>query len=521
MDALKIRWLLLVCLLMTFTGRIVAAQAPQAQCGVVDALRFPVDTNLFHLVQDYGAASVRHHGRYHTGEDWYGGRDTSLGQPVRAMANGRVTYVSATGWGRDGGVLILEHIFPGEEVVYSVYGHIAETDTIKFPAPFTCIREGEVIGAIGDVRPAPHVHFEIKTANPTLPGNGYTWQDPFAEGWRDPSKFIYNWQTWLHPAHEWHLDLADERGPVTPPIELDDHSLIYLDANRVGRITPDGRSLWRTVLERPAVGLLPAGNAAQIVYADGGFQFVNRDGALGESWIVSTSLDSAPIPFGGLALFHTTDQRLIAVDTAAQSIRWSLADVPPFARWYATEAALGLLTHTNELLLVAPDGTLLDRARLREGAALDLGPGGGLMAYTRGGLWRIAPHGTWTPMLESAPPGSYSGSFALSGSTYYLFDGQVLRTLDAGGAVGWEVALPEVGSLTEMRLIGNVLLLTSSYGNLIALDAASGGLCGSLRIYGDDGARLWQRLGDDGILRVAVADQIIGVDWNTFIGACA
>src|SRR5688572_25737650 len=83
--------------------------AAQADCGIVDELSFPVNTTAYTLAQDFAVASSRHQGMYHTGEDWYGGRGTSFGQPVSAIAKGRVTYSYATGWGRDAGVVIIEH----------------------------------------------------------------------------------------------------------------------------------------------------------------------------------------------------------------------------------------------------------------------------------------------------------------------------------------------------------------------------------------------------------------------------
>ncbi|MBC7810580.1 MAG: hypothetical protein H7175_05505, partial [Burkholderiales bacterium] len=80
----------------------------QEQCGFAQSIDFPIDTNLFRIAQDFGSPSPRHQGRYHTGEDWYGIRGESFGQPVRAIAAGRVTYSAVNGWGRDGGVVIIE-----------------------------------------------------------------------------------------------------------------------------------------------------------------------------------------------------------------------------------------------------------------------------------------------------------------------------------------------------------------------------------------------------------------------------
>src|SRR5688572_25641196 len=67
--------------------------AQDTQCGIVESVAYPVDTDVFQLAQRFGAPSPRHNGRYHTGDDWSGGAD-SMGQPVYAIARGRVTYSS-------------------------------------------------------------------------------------------------------------------------------------------------------------------------------------------------------------------------------------------------------------------------------------------------------------------------------------------------------------------------------------------------------------------------------------------
>jgi hypothetical protein len=498
-----------------------AAAGGQAQCGEVQEINFPVDTALFRLVQDYGAANPRYQGRYHTGEDWYGGRGSSLGQPVHAVANGRVTYSSTTGWGRDGGVVIIEHTFPDGSVAYSEYGHMMETDEAHFPAVLTCVRMGDVVGAIADVRPAPHVHFEIKTNNPALPGNGYTALNPLDGGWRRPTKFIVNWQTWLATGYRWYLDVSDEHGPISPPVELDDHSLIFLDSDRVGRVTPDGRSLWRIVLDRSAVGVTAYEDSAVLVYADGTMTVVTRDGAFGENWSLNTAFDGPPMAFGDVLVIHTPGNALAAIDMAQRAVRWTVGDVQPVVRWQATSALMGLVTADAELVTLSAAGERLDSAHLRDGAAMAVGPGGNLLAYTRGGLWLISRNGQWSSPMEGAPSGSTSGALAATeDGRLFLFDGTRLYAYGVGNVPLWQTELPGVTGLTSLDSYGNVVLLTSNHGQIIPVQAATGAVCSTARIYGDERAQAWHSLGDDGILRLAVADQILGLNWERFIGAC-
>jgi molybdopterin-guanine dinucleotide biosynthesis protein A len=53
-----------------------------------------------------------------------------------------------------GGKPILWHLMS----YYSQYGHLVETDAVRFPQPYTCVSAGDVIGVVGEARPAPHLH---------------------------------------------------------------------------------------------------------------------------------------------------------------------------------------------------------------------------------------------------------------------------------------------------------------------------------------------------------------------------
>lgn len=517
---------LLLCLTPALIG---PARAQTPQCGYVDSIGYPIDTDSFRLVQDYGAPSGRHQGRYHTGEDWYGGRGTSYGQPVHAIAAGRVTFSSPNGWGRDGGVVIIEHAFPDGTVAYSQYGHMTETDRIIFPFVYTCVREGDIIGAVGDARPAPHLHFEMRVNNPDIPGPGYTWTDPALGGWRDPGKLVRNWGTWLSRAASWHADLIDEAGPLTTPVMLEDLSLIYLDTGRVARLSPDGRVLWRVNLTQPAAGLLPAFDGAALIYTDGRAQIVLRDGSLGETWTLGASFDPAtvsggPLRAGDQFLFHTPEDALIALDATGRSILWRLEGIPQPARWHVTGPLLGLIIGEDRLLTIAlgsAEPAVMDEARLREPAALASAANGELLVYGRGGLWRVDETGTWSLELADAPPGGRSSAVASApDGSLYLFDGETIVAYDSARAPRWQADLPAVDGAAALTLHGDQLLLASSDGLIAALQASSGAVCSQTWIFGEQRARLWSDFGADGILRIAAADQVLGLDWRAFLGAC-
>ena len=498
----------------------------QAQCGVAQSITYPIDTSTFHLVQDFAVPSSRHQGRYHTGEDWYAGREVSnfgLGMPVRAAADGRVTYSSTIGWGRDGGVVIIEHTFPDGSIAYSQYGHMEETDNAHFPAQWSCIKQGDIVGAIGNIRPAPHIHFEIRVSDGTSPGPGYSWENPIRESWRKPAKFVQNWQAWFQDAYLWRLDLADEAGPVTPPLVLEDRSLLYLDANRVGRVSPDGRVLWRINLERPAVALTMAADERPLIaYADGEMQRVNLDGSLGERWSTNTALDSAPMLDGAEALFHTPDDALVALGADRQQVAWTLEDVPSVARSQFAGDIIGLITTDHQMLTLTASGQPIDRAQLREMGALADGTQGNLLALTFGGLWTITPDGIWDVVIEDIAAENESAALAHTAEgELYAFDGHVLHAYDAARNLRWQVEIPQVSGMAALDVNADTLLLTTNYGDIIAIQASSGGLCGRTQIYGSERAHFWHYLGEDGVLRVAVSDQILGLDWARFLGGCA
>jgi hypothetical protein len=505
--------IILLLFLLPFAPRPARAQS---QCGVVESVAYPIDTDVFQLMQAFGAPNARHRGWFHTGEDWWGGRGMSAGQPVRAIATGRVTLASPLAWGRDGGVVIIEHTFADGSIFYSQYGHIREGDGVAFPRPYTCVAGGDIIGVIADARPAPHLHFEIRITNMDLPGPGYTEIDPFEDGYRRPGKMIANWQAWGSAAHLWHADLIDERGPLTPPIVLSDESLIYLDTGRVSRLTSDGRVLWRYNLEAQAVGLVAAGDdSAWIAYASGQMGRIDRDGNPGERWEAGVALASAPVPFGTLSLFQSGDGALLALDVTNRALAWRLADVPPIAAWATNGGIMALAVEGEEVLLVSSDGTLISRQTTDGRASLTTLADGTLLAYSGGGMFALD-----APYANGEVAGSGGALVAAADGRRFIFDGGALSAFAADGSVAYQYAVPNVAGAANLALYGENLVIVTQLGDIAVIRAADGALCGSTRIFGDVTAGVWQRLGSDGTLRVALADQIIGLDWDELRGAC-
>ena len=507
---------LILCLILLSAAPISA----QTQCGVVNRIDFPVDPARFTVMQAFGAQSYRHQGRYHTGEDWFGGE---VGEYVRAIARGRVTFSSPNGWGRDGGVIIVEHNFPDGSVAYSMYGHITDQTGVQFPPVYSCVEQGDVLAAIGDARPAPHVHIEIRTSDPNIPGAGYTWTPPLDAGLRRPTKFIVNWQTWLADSYRWRADLADESGAAADPVVLSDLSLIALDSalasGRVIRVSSDGRILWRVTLDQTAVALLPAINdGASIAFAGGQFQRVNGDGTLGERWDIGMTLAGVPLTLPDRLIFPTSTG-LAALSADARALLWTLDGIAPVARWIGAGDHFGVMTTRGDMLTISADGAILDAARLREPGSLAFAER--LIAYTRGGVWSIDGGGVWSPLLDTAPSGGDESAVTLDAQNrLFLWDGDTLYGYNAERFGLWQLPLPGVDGQAALHAYENALLLVTTHGDLIAVQPESGGVCNRTRIYGSDFARVWFALGTDGIMRVHIADQVIGLDWEEFLLAC-
>ena len=520
----KYGWLLVSVLLCV---GIISAQ----DCGVVDNIAFPVNPDSFELAQDYAVASPRHQGRYHTGEDWYGGRDMTYGQPVRAAARGRVTYSFANGWGRDKGVVIIEHTLPDDTVFYTQYGHMEEVGTYTFPQRLSCVEQGTVIGAIGDVRPAPHLHFEVRVSGGDNPGAGYSRDIPFDEGYRNPSKYIQNLQGWLNQAHRWHITIGtdnviNEQG-IAPPLILNDNSLLYLDGagTTVRRATNDGRVLWRVRLENPAVAVLAWQGASTVIFADGTMQSINVEtGTLGDAWRVpDVSFTNAPLNTADNLIFPVANNTLVALSNDRRSVLWRTDNIPSIAKTqFLPDGSFGLLTEDDEIILIDPNGAVVHRSQLQQGAGLAQSPTGTLLVYSLGGLWEVNFLGEWSLYITDAPEGGESAALALSadGTRLYTFDGQSLRAYRTDDKVQvWNAGTPAVSGHVNISLFDEIILLTSSMGD-VRVFTNNGSFCNLLDVWGTPTARQWLNLGADNVLRLTVADQLLGLDWVGLTRAC-
>jgi Peptidase family M23 len=125
----------------------------------------------------------------HLGDDLngIGGENSDLGDPIYAIADGRVLLARDGGpsWGN---VVILLHAYleNGErKYVQSYYGHVQD----MLVHPGETVKRGQEIATVGTAngRYFAHLHFEMREFITPFVGPGYR-QD--TRGWINPTKFI-------------------------------------------------------------------------------------------------------------------------------------------------------------------------------------------------------------------------------------------------------------------------------------------------------------------------------------------
>ena len=166
---------------------------PLSKSDIPRGVQFPKDYIAHHF--DYPVGTADGHGYYnaqgfadndHLGDDWngIGGGNTDFGDPIYAIANGRVKAAEDYGGGW-GNIVRILHQLPNGKVVESFYAH-CET---MFVEEGDWVERGDEIATIGNADGAylAHLHFEIRTDTSMGIGGGYSSD---TEGYVDPTAFI-------------------------------------------------------------------------------------------------------------------------------------------------------------------------------------------------------------------------------------------------------------------------------------------------------------------------------------------
>src|SRR5437016_3390272 len=132
----RLSLLIILCLTLIDLPRISHAQDDTKPCGIVDSIDYPIDGVSIDY-DDFGMYRAYFAG-HHTGIDMAFGR---YGDPVRAAARGQVTFSDVNGWDIEKGVVIIRHFFPGDQVYYTLYGHMEELNGFKFPKVGQCVEK--------------------------------------------------------------------------------------------------------------------------------------------------------------------------------------------------------------------------------------------------------------------------------------------------------------------------------------------------------------------------------------------
>lgn len=520
-----IMFIVLFGLLPAYLPAPVAAQSP---CGMVEGISPPLASDEFRVVYPFGQPSSRFDGRYHAGEDWFGTRATTYGTPVQAIAKGRITYSAPWGWGRDKGVVIIEHALPDGTWWYSLYGHMEEVNGHTFPPVYTCVDEGDIIGAIGRPRPAPHLHFEIRNFGSDAPGPGYWSTNPIYSGWQNPAKFTANWQGWLHPAHRWHLALTEESGPQEPPIIREDGTAIIYEAGRLQAVTADGLVLWRYALQEDLdiARELPYQGQILVVDHSGIVQLWSLDGGFLEAWQISETAINTATAWEDLLIVQTGANELVAYGPD-RAERWRVANIPQILEAHVAPQMMAVMSAQQQLTFLGLDGRIYSQATLRETGDLAPAPDGGFYVRSQSALWHVDNSGTWHRLAEAprVVP-RLSTLYSLPDGRFFLTTGQREQTLQAYDAQGqelWATSLPV--AMTNQAFItlpeeSGPLLLVDGSGQIVLVDPATGTTCQTMHVWGSRRGNAWAGLGPDGLLRLHLADQYLALDWETLRASC-
>ena len=447
---------------------------------MVDILDFPVDPpdgEGFTARWSFGRYSSRYNG-IHTGEDWVRIGGQSLGQPVNSIGHGLVTYAQPLGWGIDRGVVIVRHIFSDGSTFLSFYGHLDPASVVLRAGD--CVKRGDPVGAIGQPRGRPHLHFEIRTRLPDSPGPGYWSVDPQLAGWKIPSDTIWKYRVVTSPGVQWTrpFTATDSTGIGI----LSDGLLAAFDDRRLMGIDPgDGSLRWSQPISFTLYRSILDVDGTAIYLSDltGTIHALDRLGQ--PMWQIrldsTTRPELMPLPGGGVVV-HAARQ-LIGVSARGERL-WQIEGVGPPFDWTLNGDELIFTTDADPPIVHRLDrsGHLIWAARA---AGRPAASGDQIFIYNPTGVYRLNPEKFRTDLLVPLDPGAVE-----TGDIVALPDGGVLVAhrglitqrliaLNADGTLRWDRSTLGIGRAPPQLIVsGGRLYAFTAEGDVLLIGLSDG-----------------------------------------------
>ena len=356
----------------------------RAPCGFVDVFDFPIDpphaANVSRGGGDFGVFRSRFD-KFHAGEDWGApSGQSNLGAPVYSIGHGLVTYAQPLGWGRDKGVVIIQHTFADGRTALSFYGHLDPEDF--FLEPGSCVQRGQLVGLIGQPRGFPHLHFEVRTQAPYQTLTGYWPEDPTTQGWLWPSQEIWVARVRATPGVSWVRPFAN---PGSQPIgQISDTDFLILEAGQLLRLNlADGHTnpIEFAVENVDAALLHPTSNQLFIAEQSSDSLIAYSLPNLIQQWQTTVPFNHTvrllPLPDGNVLV--ATHSTLTAVSSKGETL-WELPLERQLLDWQLTADAL----------FVTIDGNNGRLWRITTDEAIPIADLSGKLAATEQTLWLYA-----------------------------------------------------------------------------------------------------------------------------------
>jgi outer membrane protein assembly factor BamB len=485
------RYRLFFGLFFLFFGFVVHAQETETSCGVVDSIRLPMDdiAELARGFDDFGLYRERF-GGLHTGFDM--GFDR-LGDPIYAAARGRVTYSDPVGWDTEKGVVIIEHQFPDNNIYYTVYGHVEQTDTIFLAPVGSCVEMGDIIAAEGwPSRGRPHLHYEIRTFMPNDGGPGYVLESPLLEGWLHPFDFTMLWQIRLMPGFV--TAATFQNVPSLPPVSLDGGGYAVASADAVEGVDALGRTLWRVQGDGVITGLAALSGNRVVAHTRNGLAMVLQDGSYRALWYVQGPEEPLIVMPDTETLIFATHDGIAAYDAAGTAL-WS-ARTPLIGRMIhfsasTTQIMVGTRAEDHQMwsLFDATTGNLIASDDIETSFTAAASPDGSWYVLDGLQVSRMVG-GEFTALARIGQFAGRTARMVADSRGVYIYTADASNTLmsiSTEGEILWRVNYPYEGAMTLAPLMASdtdcLLYTLDANGTMNAFNVSDGLLLRQTQLY--------------------------------------